>query len=277
MVSRTVLIAAVIVVLLAVGGYMYLLKNSLTSAFVSTPATGGSSVSTSTPASPAEFNITTKDVTYFDNTSGYLAKPALSGNYPGVIMIHEWWGLTENIKTKARQLAAEGYTVLAVDLFNGEIATTSERATQLVSSLDQNKALENMRSAIAYLRTNEKINKVASVGWCFGGGQSLQLALSGERLDATVIYYEQPVTDESKLSSIKWPVLGIFGDKDTSIPVSKVKEFSSILDKLGIKNEIHIYPGVGHAFAIPSNPNYAPKEAADAWEKTRVFLNKYLK
>jgi carboxymethylenebutenolidase len=259
MVSRTVLIAAVIVVLLAVGGCMYILRKSLT------------------PASPAEFNITTQDVTYFDNTIGYLAEPAAAGDYPGVIMIHEWWGLTENIKTKARQLASEGYTILAVDLFNGEIATTSERAIQLVFSLDQNRALENMRSAVVYLRTSEKINKVASIGWCFGGGQSLQLALSGERLDATVIYYGQPVTDESKLSSIKWPVLGIFGDKDTSIPVSKVKEFSSILDKLGIKNKIYIYPGVGHAFAIPSNPNYAPKEAADAWEKTLVFLNKYLK
>ncbi len=276
MVSRTVLIAAVIVVLLAVGGCMYILK-SLTPAPVSTPATGESSVSTSTPASPTEYNITTEDVTYFANTTGYLAKPAVSGNYPGVIMIHEWWGLTENIKTKARQLASQGYTVLAVDLFNGEIATTSERAMQLVSSLDQNKALENMRSAIVYLRTSENISKVASLGWCFGGGQSLQLALSGERLDATVIYYGQPVTDESKLSSINWPVLGIFGDKDITIPVSKVKEFSSILDKLGIENEIYIYPGVGHAFAIPSNPNYAPKEAADAWERTLVFLNKYLK
>ena len=110
-----------------------------------------------------------------------------------------------------------------------------------------------------------------------GGGQSLQLALSGEPLDAKVIYYGALVTDESRLSRIKWPVLGIFGDKDQSIPVATVNEFASALDRLGIKNEIYIYPGVGHAFANPSGENYAPNETKDAWNKTVAFPNKYLK
>lgn len=101
--------------------------------------------------------------------------------------------------------------------------------------------------------------------------------MSGEQLDATLIYYGTLVTDESRLSRIKWPRLGIFGDKDTSIPVTAVKEFASKLDRLGIKNEIYIYPGVGHAFANPSGENYAPNETRDAWNKAVAFLNKYLK
>ena len=120
------------------------------------------------------------------------------------------------------------------------------------------------------------ILRAESLGWCFGGGQSLQLAVN-EPLDATVIYYGNLVTDEKQLLKIGWPVLGIFGDKDTSIPVSSVNEFDASLDKLKITNEIYIYPGVGHAFANPSGMNYAPEQTRDAWEKTLAFLDKNLK
>jgi carboxymethylenebutenolidase len=115
------------------------------------------------------------------------------------------------------------------------------------------------------------------LGWCFGGGQSLQLALNSEQnpLAATVIYYGNLVNDTNELSKIKWPVLGIFGDQDQSIPVKSVNAFEQALNKTGVTNEIYIYPGVGHAFANPSD-NYAPKEAADAWKKTLAFLNKYV-
>jgi carboxymethylenebutenolidase len=85
------------------------------------------------------------------------------------------------------------------------------------------------------------------------------------------------VTDTNKLSAIKWPVLGFYGDKDQSIPEDKVKEFKSSLDSIGVKNEIHVYPGLGHAFANPSGANYAPKETADAWNKTLSFLDDHLK
>ncbi|WP_455278512.1 dienelactone hydrolase family protein [[Eubacterium] cellulosolvens] len=217
------------------------------------------------------------EVEYYTNVFGYLAKPVVNNNYPGVIMIHEWWGLNDHIKRTAQELASEGYVVLAVDLYNGEVADNPDRARELSSSLDQDEAIQNMKSAIAYLQTKENIRKIASLGWCFGGGQSLQLALSDERLDATIIYYGSLITEESKLSSIKWPIQGIFGEEDTVIPVETVKEFKSILGKLGIENEIYIYSAVGHAFANPTGTNYAPNEAEDAWEKTLIFLSKYLK
>jgi carboxymethylenebutenolidase len=115
------------------------------------------------------------------------------------------------------------------------------------------------------------------LGWCFGGGQSLQLALNTEQpLAATVIYYGTLVTNQTDLAEITWPVLGVFGAADQSIPVDTVNQFDAALDASGVTNEIYIYEGVGHAFANPSGGNYAPKETADAWEKTLAFLSRYV-
>ena len=122
-------------------------------------------------------------------------------------------------------------------------------------------------------------SKIASIGWCFGGGQSLQLALHSEQhpLAATVLYYGTPlITDKQELSKIKWPVLGIFGDHDLANPLPLINTFKAALDNDGITNEIIIYKGLGHAFANPSGANYAPQQTADAWQKTLIFLNKYL-
>lgn len=227
-------------------------------------------------ASFGEFDVDNELIQYYEGALGYYAKPKVEGSYPGVVMIHEWWGLNRNIKDMADRLASNGYLVLAVDLYNGKVAQTSDEARELTSSLDQEKALNNMKAAIEFLRKDGAV-KLASLGWCFGGGQSLQLALSGQELDATVIYYGTLVTDTEKLSVIKWPVLGIFGETDTSIPVETVNEFYQSLQKLNIENEIKVYPGVGHAFANPSGQNYAPNETKEAWNKTLVFLNESLK
>jgi carboxymethylenebutenolidase len=231
--------------------------------------------------------IQNKTVNYYDNASGYLAYPIVNRNnatqkLPAVIMIHENRGLNDNIKATANLLSKQGYVVLAVDLFQGEVTTDPNRARELSSFVRNNSdiAIENMQSAVSYLSSLENVNasRIASLGWCFGGGQSLQLALNSEEhpLAATVIYYGNLVNNTDSLSKIKWPVLGIFGDQDRSIPVNSVKQFGQALNEVGITNEIYIYPGVGHAFANPSNENYAPKETADAWKKTLAFLDKYV-
>src|SRR5215212_6950629 len=187
-----------------------------------------------------------------------------------------------NIKATANLLSKQGYVVLAVDLFQGEVTTDPNRARQLASSVRNNSdiAIANMQSAVSYLSSLENVNasRIASLGWCFGGGQSLQLALNSEDrpLAATILYYGNLVNDTQALSKIKWPVLGIFGDQDQSIPVNSVKQFEQALNKIGVTNEIYIYPGVGHAFANPSNANYAPKETADAWQKTIAFLDRHV-
>ena len=221
--------------------------------------------------------IKTTPVNYFENTTGYVARPIQEGKFPGVILIHEWWGLNDNIKSMARGLASHGYVVMAVDLYTGQVATTPDGARQLLLSFDVQKGMSNIDSAVNILKKEHNVNKIATIGWCFGGSQSLNYALGGNVIDATVIYYGQPVTNTTELSTIKWPVLGFFGENDQSIAVEKVKKFKSSLDSIGIENEIHIYPGVGHAFANPSGANYAPKETKDAWNKTLTFLDNHLK
>lgn len=223
------------------------------------------------------FDITTNQVNYFDDAQGFLAKPSADGIYPGVILIHEWWGLNDNIKDMARDLASHGYVVLAADLYAGQVATTSDGARQLVTTFDSQKGIENIKAAAEFLKQNHAAEKIATIGWCFGGSQSMNFALSGNTLDATIIYYGQPVTNVTQLSKISWPVLGIFGELDQGIPVEKVNEFELALNQLRIQNEIIIYSGIGHAFANPSGANYAPEETKDAWQKTLTFLENHLK
>src|ERR687898_1252023 len=237
-------------------------------------------------ASPRLHN---SSVSYYDNnTTGYLVYPELANNtqqqelMPAVIIIHEWLGLNEHIKNQADILAKEGYVVLAVDLYRGEVAADSNRSMELASSVrnDPASAIDNLQSAVNYIKSLEIVdgNRIASLGWCFGGDWSLQLALNSSEnpLAATIVYYGRPVTDTASLSSISWPILGIFGDQDQAIPVESVKQFTSALNASGVTNEIYLYEGVGHAFANPSGDNYAPKETADAWQKTIGFLGEYL-
>ena len=224
-----------------------------------------------------EHSVLTENVNYFENTDGYLAKPTTPGNYPGIVMIHEWWGLNENIKEMAEKLASHGYVVLAVDLYGGQVAKTSEEARQLIQSFDADNGVSNMNAAVTFLTTTYNVDTIGSIGWCFGGGQSLNLGLNNNQMDATVIYYGSVSVDESKLQSIDWPVLGIFAELDNGIPVSSVKEFENSLNTLNIENQIHIYPNVDHAFANPSGERYSPNAAEDAWNKTLVFLQDNLK
>jgi carboxymethylenebutenolidase len=233
-------------------------------------------------------NLQNKTVEYFPDSQGYLVYPVSSNDtvgkkLPAVVMIHEWWGLNENIKNMANLLAKQGFVVLAADLYKGEVANNPERAMELVQTVrnNQNNSINNLQTAVKYLSLlpNVDSSKIASLGWCFGGGQSLQLALNSQDhlLAATILYYGTPlVTDKALLSKIKWPVLGIFGDKDQSIPIEEIKQFGNSLNQSGITNNIHIYKGVGHAFANPSGDNYAPKETEDAWQKTLSFLKKYV-
>ena len=219
-----------------------------------------------------DLEVETTDVTYFENSNGYLAKPAVDGQYPAIVMIHEWWGLTGNIKQMAEKLASHGYVVLAVDLYEGQVGTTADEARHLRTSFEQSQWTENMNSAVSYLEENHSPSSLGSIGWCFGGAQSLNLALNNEDIDATVIYYGQLVTDTEELSKINWPILGIFAELDNGIPPETVNEFEASLDIVGIENDITIYPGVNHAFANPSGDRYAPNESKDAWQKTLTFF-----
>lgn len=226
---------------------------------------------------PGEHEVRAENATYAAGVNGYLARPVGVEDAPGIVMIHEWWGLNDHMRTMAQALASHGYAVLAVDLFGGEVATTPEDAQQQVQGLDKEGAVANLRDAAAYLREEAGATRVASLGWCFGGDQSLALALSGEPLVATVLYYGRPVNDTEALGAIEWPVLGVFGAEDRFIPVAAVRAFESAMNETAIEHEIHVYEGVGHAFANPSGDAYAAPQAMDAWAKTLAFLDEHVK
>jgi carboxymethylenebutenolidase len=261
---------------------------ALPSAFAQTNAAAISALySNSTNVTSDQGLETKKSVNYFDSSSGYLAYPSsvnlANKKIPGIIMIHENRGLNAYIKEMANTLARQGYVVLAVDLFKGQMATNNDQARLLSTSVRDNpgESIANLQSAVKYVSSLPFVDssKIASIGWCFGGGQSLQLALNSQNhpLVATILYYGTPlITDAQQLSKIKWPILGIFGDKDQANPLPLINKFKVALDANKINNDILIYRGLGHAFANPSNQNYAPKETADAWQKTLSFLKKYV-
>lgn len=210
---------------------------------------------------------------------GYLARPVGEGRFPGLVVIHEWWGINDNIRNQATKLAEAGYVALAVDLF-GKTTTKPEEAMQMVRGLDQKVATAELLSAADYLRSRPFVrdDRIGSIGWCFGGGQSLNLALNDPRLKAAVIYYGQPVTDPKELAKVHAAVLGVFGEEDQSIPMDRVKALDKALTEAGVKHEIVTYPGAGHAFANPSGgERYNPEAAKDAWKRTMAFLDKELK
>jgi carboxymethylenebutenolidase len=210
---------------------------------------------------------------------GYLAAPKdAKGNLPGLSVIHEWWGLNDNIRSMTRRLAGEGYQALAVDLYGGATADNPAAATKLMNGVlaDMAPAAANLKQAVAYLKS-KGVKKIGVIGWCFGGGWSLQTALlaPGDIL-ATVIYYGHLETDPAKLATLKSPVIGFFGAADNSIPPASVQAFEEALKKQGKPVEVHIYDGAGHAFANSSGGNYRPEAAKDAWQRTTEFLAKYL-
>ena len=214
------------------------------------------------------------------NLSGYMVLPADVVEAPGVIMIHEWWGLNDNIKAMARRLAGEGYAVLAIDLYGGETATTAAQAENLMSGVMSNReaTLDNIRQAHDYLDQWALAPRIATLGWCLGGGWSLEAAIDlGESVDAAVMYYGRVISDDGLLSSLDAPLLGIFAENDESIPVRDVQRFRSQLRDLGKESNVLIYSDVDHAFANPSGNAYSQDAAEQAWAETLVFLDEQLR
>jgi carboxymethylenebutenolidase len=207
--------------------------------------------------------------------SAYLSLPPGKGPFPGIVVVHEWWGLNANIEHWADRLASAGWAALAVDLYGGTVATTPDQAMAAMKAVDPARGKQTIRAALDYLSRDPRIAaKVhAVIGWCFGGAWSLQSALAFPELDGAIIYYGQLETDPAKLRAIKARVLGIFGNQDKGIPPEVVDAFEAGLAKAGVEHMIHRYEAP-HAFANPSNPHYDEVSSADAWQHVLNFLGK---
>jgi carboxymethylenebutenolidase len=206
--------------------------------------------------------------------SAALALPAAT-KAPAVMLIHEWWGLNDQIKSVAREFANEGYVALAIDLYGGNVATTPDAARGYMKQLDARTATETVAAWISWLRAHARGNgKVATVGWCFGGGWSLNASIAAP-VDATVIYYGNVAKGADDLKPLKGPVLGHFATLDKFINRDMVGGFEAAMAAAGKSLEVHWYEA-DHAFANPTQSRYDEADARQSWQQTLAFLKKSL-
>lgn len=233
---------------------------------------------------PAERPVISETLPYaeVDNelVYGYFVFPADMVNpLPGVMVFHERWGLDDGTRALADRLAAQGYVVLALDLFGGKTAADSDAARALMLPVIENPDLahDNIRQAYEFLVNSGQAPRVGTLGWSFGANWAFNAAiLYADEIDAVVVYYGQLSTNEEKLAMLGAPLLGLFGANDRGVTVDTVREFEAALERLRKDYQIEIYEGAGHAFADPSAPNYQREVAEQAWEKMLDFLGAHL-
>jgi carboxymethylenebutenolidase len=215
-----------------------------------------------------------------ETISGFLALPSGAGRHPGIVAIHEWWGLNDWVKEEAQKFADLGYVVLAPDLYRGKVATDPNEAHELMRGMPQDRAIRDLKAAFDYLAARPDVNssKVGSIGWCMGGGLSLQLAIHEPRLAACAVNYGAMPTDANDINQIKAPVLGNFGAEDRGITPAAVDAFQKAMQAGGKSIDVKVYPGAGHGFENPNNKDaYRPDATADAWTRIVAFFGKTLK
>jgi carboxymethylenebutenolidase len=193
---------------------------------------------------------------------------------PTVLMVHEWWGLNDQIKSVAAELAKLGYVALAVDLYDGKVARSTDEAQTFMHDVDPAAATDILASWMGWLRKNPQGNgKLATIGWCFGGGWSLNASLA-RPADATVIYYGNVKKSAADLKPLKGPVLLHYGLEDPYINTEMVQGFEAAAKEAGKDVTVYAYQAP-HAFANPTGANYHKAEAQLAWQRTLEFLKKY--
>jgi carboxymethylenebutenolidase len=215
-----------------------------------------------------------------ETVQGMLYAPEGKGPFPALVVIHEWWGLNDWVKEQASRLADQGYVTLAVDLYRGKVATTPDEAHEIMRGVAPDRAARDLHAAVEFLRSqpNVKKDRIGSIGWCMGGGYSLDVALQEPTLTVAVINYGHLAADSASLKKINASILGIFGGQDRGIPVDDVKKFEQALKQQGNRVEVVIYPDAGHGFENPNNKTgYRADDAADAWKHTTTFLASTLK
>jgi carboxymethylenebutenolidase len=238
------------------------------------------------PSWAAETNVKTSNITIKsgdEEIKAFLAEPEGKGPYPAIVVIQEWWGLTDWIKDNARRLAAQGYVTLAPDLYRGKVAEDMKTASELRKGMPHDRALRDLRATVDTLAAKGNVNKerLGSIGWCMGGGYSLQLALHDKRITACAMCYGPPVTDADMLKSLNATVLGIYGEEDRGIPPATVAKFEAALKNAGKKVEAIKEFKAGHGFMRPGNPGgknpvYREEEAKRAWQDVDHFFAKTL-
>ena len=229
------------------------------------------------------FAVDSKSVSYKsgdETVQAVLYTPAGKGPFPAIIVIHEWWGLNDWVKDQASKLADQGYEALAIDLYRGKVATTPDMAHEIMRGVPEDRAKRDLHAAFEFLQSQPNVRKdrIGAIGWCMGGGYSLDVALQEPALTADVINYGHLATDPEALKKINAPILGLFGGQDQGIPPADVRKFAETLGKMEKKIDVKIYDDAGHGFENPNNKGgYRPDDAADAWKRIVSFFAETLK
>ena len=206
--------------------------------------------------------------------SAALARPAQTPA-PAVLLVHEWWGLNDQIKAVAADLARQGYLALAVDLYGGNVATTRDDARAYMQAVDRLAATGVLAAWIDWLRAHAAAGgRLGTVGWCFGGGWSLNASLA-RPVDATVVYYGRVAKSAAELATLAGPVLGHFATRDGWIDADMVGAFEAAMNAAGKAHELYWYEA-DHAFANPTSARYDAEDTALAWRRTLAFFSAHL-
>lgn len=211
---------------------------------------------------------------------GYMVKPQDELiNHPALIVIQEWWGLNDHVRSIAERFAGEGYMVLAPDLYEGVITKDAQQASKLMQELDEQHALNILNGAVDYLKTTDRVDAghIGVIGFCMGGTFALLLACKNESIKASAPFYGD-IPGEETLEHLSAPVLFIGGENDNWITQDKMIRLSDALAKYEKLGEVKIYKGAGHAFFNDTRPEaYNAEAAEDAWKLVNEFFAGYLK
>jgi carboxymethylenebutenolidase len=209
----------------------------------------------------------------------FVARPAAPGPHPAVIMIHEWWGLRPDIVDKAEALAEQGYVVVAPDTFRGSATSWIPRALYQIIANPAEQVDHDLDAVFTWLAAQPDVrpDRIAIMGFCYGGGTSLRYSLGNGTFAATVLFYGTPIADAGRLRALRGPVLGIFGGADAMIPVADVRAFAAALTQAGVPNQISIYDGQPHAFVKGMDEIREGGAQQQAWNELLAFLDQSLK
>jgi len=212
------------------------------------------------------------------NTSGYLATPKQRSG-PGLIVIQEWWGLVDHIKDVCDRFADEGFVALAPDMYHGKTTKSPDEAGKLMMALRIDQAEKDLGAAVQYLLTLDSTTskKLGVIGFCMGGALALYTATKNQNIGACIVFYGIHPNVKPDLPNLHAPVLGIFGEKDHSVPPDAVHELERKIRDQGKQIEVKIYPDADHAFFNDTRPEvYKAEAAADAWKRSIAFLREHL-
>ncbi len=226
--------------------------------------------------------IQTRDITFpFDDhpRPGYFAAPEGAGPFPGVVVIHEAYGLNENIRDIARRFADQGYAALAVDMFSGRnrVVCMFNFMKANVQGAIEHAGIDELKAALSYLAEQPGVDaaRLGAIGFCMGGGFAIAWACTDERLKVIAPFYgatPKPIDAVAR----SCPVVGSYPGKDFTAP--RARELEAALTRHGVEHDIKIYPGARHSFFNDRRPGaYHPEASADAWRRTLDFFGGHLK